>query len=47
MAAMTDLGKDAVGGGLVRHVGGDRGDAQPGADGVERLGVAVDDRPWR
>jgi len=32
MAAMTDLGKDDVGGGLVRHVGGDRGDAQPGAD---------------
>ena len=33
-----------MGGGLVRHVGGDRGDAQPGADGLERIGVAGDDR---
>jgi hypothetical protein len=33
-----------VGGGLVRHVGGDRGDAQPGADGLERIGVAGYDR---
>jgi hypothetical protein len=40
----ADLGKDAVGGSLVRHVGGDRGHAQPGADGLERLGVAGDDR---
>ncbi len=40
----ADVGKDAVGGGLVGHVGGDRGDAQPGADGLERIGVAGDDR---
>ena len=33
-----------MGGGLVRHVGGDRGDAQPGADGFQRLGAAGDDR---
>jgi hypothetical protein len=33
-----------VGGGLVRHVGGDRGNAQPGADGFERIGAAGDDR---
>ncbi len=39
-----DLGKDAAGGALVRHVGGDRGDAQLGADGLERIGVAGDDR---
>jgi hypothetical protein len=32
-----------VGGSLVRHVGGDRGDAQAGADGRERIGVAGDD----
>ncbi len=38
-----DLGKDAAGGALVRHVGGDRGDAQLGADGLERIGVAGDD----
>ncbi len=36
--------KDAVGGGLVRHVGGNRGDAQPGADGFERIALAGDDR---
>ena len=40
----ADLGKDAEGGGFVRHVGGDRGDGQPGADGLERIGVAGDDR---
>jgi hypothetical protein len=40
----ADPGKDAVGGGLVRHIGGDRGDAKPGADGLERIGVAGDDR---
>jgi hypothetical protein len=33
-----------VGGGLVGHVGGDGGDAQPGADGSKRIGVAGDDR---
>ena len=30
----ANFGEDAVGGRLVRHVGGDRGDAQPGADGL-------------
>ena len=39
-----DLGQDALGGGLVRHVGGDRGDAEPGADRGERIGIAGDDR---
>ena len=33
-----------MGGGLVRHVGGDRGDAQPGADRLERIGAAGNDR---
>jgi hypothetical protein len=40
----ADFGKDAVGGGLVRHVGGDRDDAQPGADGLECIDAAGDDR---
>jgi hypothetical protein len=33
-----------MGGGRVRHVGADRGDAQPGANGLERIGVAGDNR---
>ena len=33
-----------MGGALVRDVGGDRGDAEPGADRGERLDVARDDR---
>jgi len=40
----ADLGQDAVGGGLLRYVGGDGGDAEPGADGSKRIGVAGDDR---
>ena len=40
----ADRGKDALGGRLVRHVGRDRGDAQPGAGERERIGVAGDDR---
>ena len=40
----AELGKDAVGRGLVRNIGGDRGDAQPGADGIERFGAAGNDR---
>ena len=31
-------------GGLVGHVGGNRRDAQPGADGLKRIGVAGDNR---
>jgi hypothetical protein len=38
----VDLGKDAVGGTLVRYVGGDRGDAKTGSDRLERIGVAGD-----
>jgi hypothetical protein len=40
----VDLSKDAVGCGLLRNIGGDCGDAQPGADGIERFGAASDDR---
>ncbi len=40
----ADLGKDAARGGLVRHVGGNGGDAQPGADGLKRIGAAGNDR---
>jgi hypothetical protein len=39
----ADLGKDAVGCGLVRNIGRDRGDAQTGADGTERFGAAGND----
>jgi hypothetical protein len=35
----VDFGNDAVGGSLVRDVGGDCGDAEPGADGPERIGA--------
>jgi len=42
----VDFGNDAVGGGLVRDVGGDCGDAEPGADGPERIGAARDDRDF-
>jgi len=40
----SDVGENLVGGVLVRDVGGDRGDAEPGADGLERIGAARDDR---
>jgi hypothetical protein len=40
----TELGKDAVGCGFVRNICGDRGDAQPDADGIERCGAACNDR---
>jgi hypothetical protein len=40
----VEVGKDAVGGGLIRNIGGDRGDAQPGADGIKRCGAASNDR---
>ena len=33
-----------MGGGLVRNIGGDRGHAESGADGIERLRAAGDDR---
>jgi hypothetical protein len=33
-----------VGCGLARNIGGDRGDAQPGADGIEPCGAAGNDR---
>jgi hypothetical protein len=36
--------KDAVGCGLVRHIGGDHGHAEPDAYGIERLGAAGNDR---
>jgi hypothetical protein len=39
----ADLTKDALGRGLVGHVGGDGGDAEPGADGLQRIGAAGDD----
>lgn len=38
------LTKDALGRGLVGHVGADGGDAEPGADGLQRIGAAGDDR---
>jgi hypothetical protein len=40
----SELRNDAVGCGLVCNVGGDGGDAQPGADGIERCGAARNDR---
>ena len=40
----ANFAKDAVGGGLVRNIGRYRGDSQPGADGIERLGAAGNDR---
>ena len=39
----AEFGKDAVGCDLVRNIGGDRGYAEPGADGVERFGAAGND----
>jgi hypothetical protein len=30
--------------GLVRNIGADRGDAEPGADGIERFGTPSNDR---
>ena len=40
----AEFGKDATGSGLLRNIGGDRGDAQPGADGLERFSTARNDR---
>ena len=39
----VDLSKDALRGGLLRHVGRNCGGAQPGCDGGERIGVASND----
>jgi hypothetical protein len=40
----ANFGNDTVGGGLVRNVGGDCSDAEPGADGAERVSAARNDR---
>jgi len=40
----VDLAQNAVGRGLICHVGGDRGDAEPGADRPKPVRVAGNDR---